>query len=717
MKKFTFLFVFAITNLFVGVAYAQIKPVVGSPQTNTTNSTSLSINKPSGVAIGDVMLVTIIQSGDQGAISDDPVPTVDTWNMVAASNSNSGGEEYRTTLFYRIVDGTEGASFSFTLDPQSEDGEGGLVAFTNVDVTGGFDQDGNIGGPFDVDPGNVFTNLANDATLNASSISTNTVQAAVIMFGFVANNNSISSWSITNIGNINELFDIPFNANEDMNVGAAWGIKNTSGATGAGTATLSGADRNGAILIALKPANSIIIPGNLWATSSNGTQVSTFAVNDGINYGGPTNLFTPTFPGTTTGGTSTAALGRNAQGGTANGFFYWLPNTSGNSGVVEVFASTAVGGSQTLIGSIDLNGGSTNNLGFVRLGMNSSHVGWILAGDGSNLYLAKFTSNGVNPVVITTVPVSLSGGAVSTFQNGDLCVSGNNNMYALANDGSGVTQIFIGSLSGGSVTLTKKWDLEEPNGDPFNGRVNGVAFDGLGSLYLSTDDGLYYVDQFTVNGPAGTVQCDLVTSVTGLQDLASNVFPSQSTLPVTLISFNGSLHNQVTTLNWVTENISNFDRFEIERSSNGSSFSSVGLKYPSGDPATRTSYTHYDNLAGVSGNVFYYRLKMIDADGQYKYSNVILVRKDIKGITGIVLNPNPVRDNTATLRFDAEQSATVEIRIMDLSGKLVLKQQNQVYKGTNSVSVGNLGSLQPGTYLIQLQEGGNVQTTKFIIAR
>ncbi|MEQ1675349.1 MAG: T9SS type A sorting domain-containing protein [Chitinophagaceae bacterium] len=454
---------------------------------------------------------------------------------------------------------------------------------------------------------------------------------------------------------------------------------------------------------------------NLWATSGDGNTVSTFSVSSGVYFAGPTTLFDP-FPSSTE---TTAALGRNDKPSAALGHFYWMPNDGAN-GVMNLYAATSTGTSRTLIGTLDVNGASNNNLGFVRLGMGPDGTGWILAGDGSTVYLAKFTSNGVNPVTITVedASVTLAGGAASTFQNGDICISGNGNIYALANDGGGVTQIFIGLPAGSSTTLTKKWDLTDNTNSPFNGRVNGVAFDLLGSLYISTDDGLFFINQNTVNGPAGTVSCLLVRSQTGLQDLASNVFPTQSLLPAKLISFGATYKNQNTLLNWVTENLENFSHFEVERSSDGSNFASVASKQPMGNLSDRTTYTHTDNLALQTGNVFYYRLKMVDINGDFKYSAIILIRKDDKAITGIRLSPNPVISGAAaTVRFEMAANATVDFKVVDLNGRIVLSQQNVVYEGTNSVAIANLNRLQPGMYILQMSSGNTTEMTKFSIAR
>lgn len=463
------------------------------------------------------------------------------------------------------------------------------------------------------------------------------------------------------------------------------------------------------------------VPANIWATSSNGTQISGFAVSNGTYQSGPNNIFAPTFPGGTTGGSSTAALGRSAFPSLNLGHFYWLPNTAGNNGVVEIFAATSTGANVTRVASFDVNGaGNNTSLGFVRLGMGPDGTGWILAGDGTTLFLARFVSNGVNPVTVTIedASVNLVGGAVSTFQNGDLCISGSGTIYALANDGNGVTQIFIGAPAGANTTLTKRWDLVTPGGGNFSGTVNGVAFDVLGSIYLSTGAGLYYIDQNTANGPAGTVQCSLVVAMTGLQDLASNVFPAQSTLPVTLLNFSAAYRNGVTVLNWETENEVNFSHYEVERKTeSGADYIIVDSKQANGN-AGRSAYTSSDNISSLTDGVVYYRLRMVDVDGKFKYSNVIMVRKEKKTITGISLSPNPVISTAnATVRFEAASNTVVSLRVMDMAGRQVLAQQNNVTGGTNSIQVNNLNRLQPGLYIIQLVNGNELSAFKFSVVQ
>ncbi len=816
MKIFTNIKLFAlVAGLIIGsTAMGQITER-GTATTATSTSATVTINKPTGLAVGDVMLANIVQADNNDAqtLSD---ATRSGWIFVKGGQfAVNGNSSWWGTVLYKVATATDVAAtnFAFTLDADADATVGGIVAYYNVSATG-VGPDGTGTGPFDVAAG-TFQVTGNTAstTVTAPGITTATANAAVIMMGMVANNADFSGWTTTSPGALTEVIDINSGNNPDEGAGAAWALKASAGATGNGTATIS-SNRNGGLLIALRPyippptatisptgtkyilvggsvsftataggtytgsgnytytwiAPGATIPGanpnsiaatsdaknltyaaagtytvkvtisrgtttittstttvivaaapavpNMWASASSGTTIAGYIVVNGIYVSGPTNIFTMTFPGTTTGGTTSAAIGKNDQGGPLNGYFYWLPNTSGNGGVVEIFAATSTGATPTRVGSADLNGSNTNSLGFVRLGIGPDGYGWILAGDATNLYLAKFLTSGVNPVTVTTVPLILSGGLVSTFQNGDVCVLGDNKLYALANDGSGVTQIFIGSLNNPTVTLTKKWDLVDAANAPFTGSVNGVAFDAIGSLYITTAAGLYFIDQATVNNAgAGTVQCTLVDSETGLQDLGSAWYPSGSTLPVTLVNFLGSYNNNKTSLMWETENMMNFSHFEIERSSTASNFATVGIKNTSGNGMSRTAYQYVDDLTGVSGSVFYYRLKMVDIDGHFKYSNIVAIRKDKKA-SDLIINPNPViaGTNKATANFTVTSNTKVIFNVIDMSGKVVLTQQNTVSQGNNSVTINNLDRLQSGMYMLQMNDGETRTTTKFYVA-
>ncbi len=457
-----------------------------------------------------------------------------------------------------------------------------------------------------------------------------------------------------------------------------------------------------------------VIAPNLYSTSGSGT-IKAWAIDpiNGSVIFGPADVFSP--------GQSTAALGKNQPNTHANdplGYLYWLPNIS-NTGTVTVYARNPDGsGSSVNIASLDFTPDNTG-LGFVRLAIDPFGWGWILAGNGSQLYLAKFEAKGTTATSIQIVNNSVNvsgGGSVADFQNGDLAFTANGVLYALANVTNGVTGIYTMDVASQTTTLNRKWTLTDGIGGQFSGSVNGVAFTQTGSLHISTSDGLYFIDQNSANQVSGTVNCVQILATSGLTDLASDKFPLQTTLPVKLLSFSGSLRNDISTLSWETENEENFSHFEIERSSDGFNFSLKGNKASLGQ-AGRSYYQFTDNLATITGNVFWYRLKIVDLDGSFKYSDVIMIRRDQKSLTGLIMNPNPVVNGIGTVRFTAQSQGLATFRIMDANGRLLLQQQSKITEGVNSVAINNLNKLEPGTYVIQMINGAEINTSRFIIIR
>jgi hypothetical protein len=157
----------------------------------TTNSSSLSINKPTGVVAGDVLIASILQNetdNDNGGLGS---ATLTGWTLVdgrtiRSDGTNNGANAWYGTVLYRVADGTEGSSFSFSLPNSRADmAIGSIVAFSGVSGSGGVKADGTAGGPFDIDPGQL--NLTNASSATASGVTTVSANAAVVMLAMVNN--------------------------------------------------------------------------------------------------------------------------------------------------------------------------------------------------------------------------------------------------------------------------------------------------------------------------------------------------------------------------------------------------------------------------------------------------------------------------------------------------------------------------------------------------
>jgi hypothetical protein len=172
-------------------------------------------------------------------------------------------------------------------------------------------------------------------------------------------------------------------------------------------------------------------------------------------------------------------------------------------------------------------------------------------------------------------------------------------------------------------------------------------------------------------------------------------------LPVTLISFTAKAETcSRVTVNWKISDAVNFSRFELEKSAEGTSFQTIGVILF--DPAT-SEYSYQDNIQ-VAGNYFY-RLKMIDIDGQYKYSPLVTVRSNCADKI-IVLSPNPTR---STVTITGLQEGEL-VQLYDMNGKLLISKRAMNYQEELDLS-----RYPAGTYnLIIRNEKERRMTTKVI---
>lgn len=449
---------------------------------------------------------------------------------------------------------------------------------------------------------------------------------------------------------------------------------------------------------------------NLYSTSGTGT-IKAYNVNPvtgTITYG-PADILTPS--------SSTAGLGKNkANVNDANGNLYYILNTNSNSGVVTVYSINPDGSSNNSVGTIDMNGaGNTASLGFVRLGFDANGRGWILAGDGAtNIYIASFQGNGNNAIsnVNTYGNAALGfngGGSAAEFQNGDLAIGPNGILYAMANVTGGNTYIYTLNSLVTPTTLTRKWTVQT-GGAAFSGSsVNGIAWTQTGSMHISTSNGIYFVDQTTVNSVNSTVQAVQIVGLTGLTDLASSEFPSQSTLPVSFGEVAVKKSGANAEISWTTLNEINNDHFVVERSDDAVSFKAIGTVAGKGNSALPQHYAYTDAIGSANG-VIYYRVKQVDADGTISFSKTVSLRIGGARISNFTAYPNPFVSNIK-VQVEASEKEEILIRINSLGGQTLITKRIPVQKGNNIIVVDNLQQLQTGIYMLEViaKDGNHTQ--------
>lgn len=186
-------------------------------------------------------------------------------------------------------------------------------------------------------------------------------------------------------------------------------------------------------------------------------------------------------------------------------------------------------------------------------------------------------------------------------------------------------------------------------------------------------------------------------------------------LPVKYLSFTGNAINKAVVLNWATAQEINHNYFEIERSFTGRDFTSIGLALDGFENGTKKEYAFKDNSALLDDReIVYYRLKQFDNDGKFTYSTILVVR--IKSISkvDIQVSPNPFTERI-TVRFTGTENTTADIRIVNLSGKIMMAKKANVSKGYNNIQIEGLNNLSGGTYLATISVDGKVIGSQKIV--
>lgn len=344
--------------------------------------------------------------------------------------------------------------------------------------------------------------------------------------------------------------------------------------------------------------------------------------------------------------------------------------------------------------------------------------------------IVRFLNNGLvdstfgtNGLVSANVIDSVDGGCSVAIQSDDKIVMagfGNSSLGMIRYKPDGITDSTFGIngkvlmngvafpqihiLSNGKILVTTteshvpgtpgNFKLIEYNND---GTINN-GFGNIGTV-VTTLPGI------NASGQTSLIQTDgkiVVAGNTTINSKSNFVIAryNLTTLPLHLLTFTAKRANNTNLLNWTTAQEVNTDRFEIERSSNSREFSKLGVV-----KAGNTTYTFTDNnpLKGVN----YYRLKMMDKDGQFTYSPIRSLTINNSQLT-IAIFPNPAH-NKLQLQIESDKKVALKMDIITQDGKVVLSSNISAVEGSMLHSI-NIAALQSGTYFLRATSGNGEQS-------
>lgn len=228
---------------------------------------------------------------------------------------------------------------------------------------------------------------------------------------------------------------------------------------------------------------------------------------------------------------------------------------------------------------------------------------------------------------------------------------------------------------------------------------------------------------FTITNPLGN--SNLIWTKTNI----SPAFPSspytkgnwpnlnESPLPVELSSFTGKVVDGTEVdLNWVTKTEVNNYGFNVERRINESEWNSIGFVEGHGNSNSPKHYSYSDKDLFAGGSKFQYRLKQIDTDGKFEYSDVVEIEIMPTKFELSQNYPNPFNPST-TIRFSLPKETQLKINIYNMLGELVETLANGTYEAGHHKVILNASSLPSGAYVYRMESADFVQVRKMLLIK
>ncbi|QQS36356.1 MAG: T9SS type A sorting domain-containing protein [Ignavibacteriales bacterium] len=347
--------------------------------------------------------------------------------------------------------------------------------------------------------------------------------------------------------------------------------------------------------------------------------------------------------------------------------------------------------------------------------------------DGTN-YLTSVLLYNVNTDTwrpATSLPTGIFGGAMAIYNNTIVYVGG-----ATASGIVGTT--YVGTIDANDRTIITwtsgaafplgarfRWDAAKwQDGIIVAGGSPTTSWTGSTDCYVykvATDTWVPQISKPTavLGSSVGSIQTEVnqwkLAVATGYNGTAismlTEVFVDNSYIvPVELVSFNANRSNENVVLSWLTATELNNSGFEIERRSETEDYTTVGFVKGFGTTSQAQSYSFIDVNVGTGS--YTYRLKQIDFDGTFSYSNEVKIDMGIPAEFELSQNyPNPFNPSTK-INFNLPVESRVSFKVFDILGQEVLSILNQNFvAGPHSITFDG-SSLNSGVYFYRIDAAG-----------
>lgn len=309
--------------------------------------------------------------------------------------------------------------------------------------------------------------------------------------------------------------------------------------------------------------------------------------------------------------------------------------------------------------------------------------------------------NAYNCVVVDTVPsnVTYVPGSLQVVSSPGITVgaktdaSGDDEAFVGTNGSKTYVKFFIGTgataTSGGVLQPGQTYSLKFKVKTPSNGNLLSVVVNTA---------------RITGESLSGDPYVDDGTAIIGAEG---------GPLPVRLISFTAKKEaTSLVVLKWTTGSETSTDRYEVEQSTDGVTFSKAGVVKANGTTSQTSLYQFNGNLPASAYGVLYFRLKVVDENGKVSYTKIVAVNLSSSYIRTASVYPNPFVNNIK-VQMQSEKEENAMVRLINQAGQLVYKKMVNLQSGDNVIVLSEIEPLAKGMYKLELiSESGNVVQQK-----
>ncbi len=352
-------------------------------------------------------------------------------------------------------------------------------------------------------------------------------------------------------------------------------------------------------------------------------------------------------------------------------------------------------GGQTSIG-IDTSGGPSNGNIYLLCSVvrNSNN-------DPLDVMFARSTNSGASfsaPVRVNDDPGT---SAIQWFGTMSVAPTGRIDVVWLDtrdHPGTNLSALYYSNSTDQGVT----WSPNERMSDYFDPNVGWPNQDKMGDYFHMVSDSL-------------GARLAWAATFNNEQDVYYSYITS-GIVPVELTSFSASASADVVTLDWTTATELNNRGFNIERSSEKNEWRTIGFIEGKGTTSEPQHYLYSDRLSDVKSNKLYYRLKQIDNDGTYKYSNIVEVGIAPSSFTLSQNYPNPFNPSTK-IKYSIPQSSKVVVKVFDMLGKEVTTLVNEEKQAGTYELTWNAQDMPSGVYTYSIKAGSYTAVKKMVLIK